>query len=197
MRVPGRTENPGIGRVGDRQPVASSVRDHAGPARARPARVDGHSGERAPAILAATRNAICRIELLMSPGGALCNPPPWGPLAAVDLTSTSGDVHWEVTLGTMAELSAVPRGVPLELAESRRRSDQRGASCSSWRRGIRPARLRRRDRRACSGRGRRGRPASAQASPMTYRSTSGKQFVEIAMGETPRWRRSAATTSSS
>jgi quinoprotein glucose dehydrogenase len=47
-----------------------------------------------------------RREPLLSPLGLPCNPPPWGTLAAVDLVS--GDVRWEVPLGTMTDLARIP-----------------------------------------------------------------------------------------
>jgi quinoprotein glucose dehydrogenase len=46
-------------------------------------------------------------ELLLSPIGLPCNPPPWGVLTAVDVKS--GKVLWESTLGTTEELA--PLGV--------------------------------------------------------------------------------------
>src|SRR5262245_17335258 len=46
-------------------------------------------------------------EALLSPQGLPCNPPPWGSLTAVDLAT--GDVRWEVPLGSLPELSAVPQ----------------------------------------------------------------------------------------
>ena len=51
---------------------------------------------------------------LMSNFGAPCNPPPWGTLKAVDLVS--GEVLWDVPLGTTRELAPYPlwfkMGVP-------------------------------------------------------------------------------------
>ena len=97
----------------------------------------------------------------------------------MDLTSRSGDVRREVTLGTMAELSAVPEARRWGLAESRRRAHHRAASCSSRRRGTA---LRAFDVETGTMLWAGDLPASAQATPMKYRSASGKQFVEIAVG---------------
>lgn len=53
-------------------------------------------------------------DLLLSPLGVPCNPPPWGALAAVDLKS--GKILWQSTLGTTEELAplaiALPTGTP-------------------------------------------------------------------------------------
>ena len=45
-------------------------------------------------------------EFLRTPSGMFCNPPPWGTLAAVDLAT--GKTRWEVPLGTMLQLAALP-----------------------------------------------------------------------------------------
>lgn len=47
-----------------------------------------------------------RREPLLSPLGLPCNAPPWGTLAAVDLVS--GEVRWEVPLGTMSDVARIP-----------------------------------------------------------------------------------------
>jgi quinoprotein glucose dehydrogenase len=119
-----------------------------------------------------------RIELLMSPGGAFCNPPPWGTLAAVDLTS--GDVRWEVPLGTTPELSAVP--------EARHWGSWNLGGALTTAGGLvfiaaaRDTALRVFDVETGRLLWEADLPASAQATPMTYRTASGKQFVVIAAG---------------
>ena len=45
-------------------------------------------------------------EHLRGPSGAPCNPPPWGVLTAVDLAT--GQVRWEVPLGTISQLALFP-----------------------------------------------------------------------------------------
>ena len=45
-------------------------------------------------------------EVLLTPFGAPCNPPPWGTVTAVDVAS--GDVRWEVPLGRTPHLARFP-----------------------------------------------------------------------------------------
>jgi quinoprotein glucose dehydrogenase len=57
-----------------------------------------------------TPYALRRFAVL-SPLGLPCNPPPWGQLAAVDLSS--GEIAWQVKLGTIRDIAPVP--LPLRL----------------------------------------------------------------------------------
>jgi quinoprotein glucose dehydrogenase len=52
-----------------------------------------------------------RRDMLVSPLGLPCVPPPWGTLAAVDLRS--GQIRWQVPHGTIRDLAPVP--IPLTL----------------------------------------------------------------------------------
>src|SRR5262249_26431248 len=107
-----------------------------------------------------------------------CNPPPWGGLTAVDLAT--GDVRWEVPLGSLPELSAVPQAQSwgslnfggalvtaggLVVIGAARVTVLRAVAVAPVK-GVWSAEL----------------AAGAQATPMTYRARSGKQFVVIAAG---------------
>jgi quinoprotein glucose dehydrogenase len=120
-----------------------------------------------------------RREPLLSPIGVPCNPPPWGTLAAVDLTS--GRIRWQVRLGTTRDLSPIPisiswgtpnLGGPVAtksgvvfiaaaLDDYLRAFDvQTGAEL--WKGRL---------------------PAGGQATPMTYRARrGGRQYVVVAAG---------------
>jgi quinoprotein glucose dehydrogenase len=120
---------------------------------------------------------------LLSPGlGAPCNPPPWGTLVAIDLAS--GDIVWEVPLGNTRDLAPWPvwlilgeMGVPNLGGPITTGGGLTfiGATTDAYVRAFNTAtgELIWKDRL----------PASAQATPMTYRlSPEGKQFVVIAAG---------------
>ena len=117
-------------------------------------------------------------EALLSPQGLPCNPPPWGSLTAVDLAT--GDVRWEVPLGSLPELSAVPQ------AQDWGSVNFGGALVTAG--GLvfigaaRDTVLRAFDIDTGKVVWSAELPAGAQATPMTYRARSGKQFVVIAAG---------------
>jgi quinoprotein glucose dehydrogenase len=128
------------------------------------------------AVQAGTPYGMYR-EPLLSPQGLPCNPPPWGVLAAVDLAS--GETRWEVPLGTSPELAMWPEASGwgslnfggalataggLVFVGAARDTTLRAFDVDTGR-VLWSAEL----------------PASAQATPMTYR-TAGKQFVVIAAG---------------
>ncbi|MFI5245418.1 MAG: pyrroloquinoline quinone-dependent dehydrogenase [Gemmatimonadales bacterium] len=122
---------------------------------------------------------VIKRELLRSPLGAPCNPPPWSALSAVDVAT--GDVKWEVPLGTLRDLTWIPTpskwgsptlGGPLATAgglvfiaaamDHTLRAFDIETGRDLWHASL---------------------PASAQATPMSYRArTGGKQFIVIAAG---------------
>lgn len=108
---------------------------------------------------------------LRSPGGVLCNAPPWGVLTAFDLNA--GKARWETPLGTMVpgQATGSPNlGGPIATAgglvfTAAARDNYLRAFDSDTGQELWKAQL----------------PAGAQSTPMTY-SIGGKQYVVICAG---------------
>jgi quinoprotein glucose dehydrogenase len=118
-------------------------------------------------------------DVLRSPSGLPCNPPPWGSLVAVDLAK--GAIRWSVSLGTTADLvtdlASVVQGTPnlggpvitaaglvfiASAMDDYLRAFDIDTGVELWKGRL---------------------PAGGQAMPMTYRARrGGKQFVVIAAG---------------
>ena len=116
---------------------------------------------------------------LLSPKGVPCNPPPWGRLVAVDLTT--GAIRWQVPLGVIGPLASIPGsdkwgspslGGPITTAggiilvagtmDDYLRAFDTQSGAELWKSAL---------------------PAGGQATPMTYRSpTTGRQIIVIAAG---------------
>lgn len=110
-------------------------------------------------------------DVLLSPLGIPCNPPPWGTLTAVDVTA--GKIKWQVPLGarTFGLVRGLPNlGGPMITAgglvfiaaamDNRFRAFDIDTGAELWRADL---------------------PAGGQAGPMTY-VVAGRQFVVIAAG---------------
>ena len=122
---------------------------------------------------------VMRRRPLLSPWQLPCNPPPWGTLAAVD--ANTGSIRWQAPLGTMRELAPLPLslkwgtptlGGPLTTASG---LTFIGATLDRTFRAF--------DTETGRELWQAKLPASAMATPITYRArTGGRQFVVIAAG---------------
>ncbi|MBI3650772.1 MAG: pyrroloquinoline quinone-dependent dehydrogenase [Acidobacteria bacterium] len=116
-------------------------------------------------------------EPLRSPSGAPCNPPPWGALTAVDLAT--GNIKWEVPLGSIPQLSMFPKSVEwgsINLGGSIVTAGGLvfiAATMDTYFRAF--------DVETGKELWKAQLPASAQATPMTF-SKNGKQYVVICAG---------------
>ncbi|MBW2270599.1 MAG: pyrroloquinoline quinone-dependent dehydrogenase [Deltaproteobacteria bacterium] len=116
---------------------------------------------------------------LLSPLGVPCSPPPWGVLAAIDIES--GEIRWEVPLGTTRDLAPFPfwfaAGVPNQGGPIVTASGLTfiAASTDNFLRAFDTLT----GEELWKGR----LPAGGQATPMTYRTRAdARQFVVIAAG---------------
>ena len=113
-----------------------------------------------------------RREVLLSPLGLPCNPPPWGTLAAVDMNA--GTIKWQVPLG-LSPYGGFIKGVPslggpivtgsglvfiAAAMDNHIRAFDVESGVELWRADL---------------------PAGGQATPMTY-VTGGRQYLVIAAG---------------
>lgn len=116
-------------------------------------------------------------DVVLSPLGLPCNPPPWGVLAAVDLKA--GKVLWESTVGTTEELAplsvALPTGTPVIGGPLVTAGGVVfiGAAMDKYLRAF--------DAKTGAELWQGRLPATAQATPMTYE-WEGRQIVVIAAG---------------
>jgi len=122
---------------------------------------------------------VMRRKSLLSPWGLPCNPPPWGTLAAIE--ASTGRIRWQVPLGTMRELAPVPLpitwGTPTVAGPLTTASGLIfiGATLDSTFRAF--------DTESGRELWHAGTPASAIATPITYRARpGGRQYVVVAAG---------------
>lgn len=118
-----------------------------------------------------------RREVLLSPLGIPCNPPPWGSLAAIDLAT--GDVRWEAVLGTTRDLSPVP--IAMRWGTPNQGGPVVTAGGLVFIGAAMDDELRAFDARTGQELWKGRLPAGGQATPMTYR-VNGRQYVVIAAG---------------
>jgi quinoprotein glucose dehydrogenase len=120
-----------------------------------------------------------RREIVVSPLGVPCNPPPWGTLAAVDLGS--GEIRWQVPLGTIRDIAPIP--LPIKLGTPNIGGPLVTASGLVFIGAAMDDYLRAFDIESGEELWKGRLPAGGQATPMSYRvRPGGKQYVVIAAG---------------
>lgn len=118
-------------------------------------------------------------EPLLSPLELPCNKPPWGTVLAVDINS--GEVKWEVPLGTISDLAPVP--IPLEFGTPNIGGPIITAGDLVFIGAASENYLRAYDVETGEELWKGRLPAGGQATPMTYKlEENGRQFVIIAAG---------------
>ena len=115
---------------------------------------------------------------LLAPDGAPCNPPPWGTLTAIDLET--GRVKWDRPLGSVATLAAVPGSAAWGSPNLGGAMTTAGGVVFAG--GAVDHRLHAYDVETGKELWSAALPAGVHASPMTYTSTSGRQYVVVAAG---------------
>ncbi len=116
-------------------------------------------------------------DMLMSPLGLPCSPPPWGMLTAVDLAR--GELLWESVLGTVRDISPVP--LPFRLGTPNLGGPMVTSSGLVFIGAAMDDYLRAFDAETGEELWKGRLPAGGQATPMSY-VRNGRQFVVIAAG---------------
>jgi quinoprotein glucose dehydrogenase len=116
-------------------------------------------------------------ESLVAPSGVPCNAPPWGALTAIDLVT--GEVKWEVPLGSIPKLSMFPKFT--EWGSLNLGGGITTASGLIFIAATMDNYFRAFDVETGKELWKAEMPASAQATPMTF-SKNGKQYVVICAG---------------
>ena len=129
---------------------------------------------------------IMRRRILLSPSRLPCTPPPFGTLVAIDLRT--GAALWEVPLGSVpawSERTGRDASARMGLAQPRR-ADRHCGRRGVHRGGARPW-LHAYDIETGRELWRGALPASGKATPMSYASREGDQYVAIAVGGGDVW----------
>lgn len=116
---------------------------------------------------------------LRSPGGSLCNAPPWGILNAID--ANTAEIKWTVPLGQFPALGKAPAGPP-EFGSISLGGPIATAGGLVFMAGTLDPAIRAFDVSTGKELWKGELPTSARATPMTFQGPDGKQYVVVSAG---------------